>query len=176
MNRDRRIVIVGFMGCGKTSAAKHLARLLACSMVDLDSFITDREGRSPAEIIEHDGEDAFRKIETETLREVLADSSARVIALGGGAWTIEANRELVNRHDCVSVWLDTPFKLCWNRITSGNTNRPLAPDRSSAHRLYDSRRKSYEQAQLHVDINQHSKAHNTAATIIKKLEKVFEGT
>ncbi|HVS83366.1 MAG TPA: shikimate kinase [Pyrinomonadaceae bacterium] len=152
--KARRVVIVGFMGCGKTTVAKELARRLACAMIDLDSFITDREGRSPAEIIEQDGEDAFREIEKRAMSEVLENSKARVIALGGGAWTIEANRALVEKHDCLSVWLDAPFELCWERITSSGTIRPLAPNRERAEALYDSRRPTYCLAEIRIDSNE----------------------
>src|SRR6266404_1916235 len=129
---NRRIVILGFMGCGKTTVAKELARQLDCSFVDLDSFITERYRRSPAEIIQKDGEDSFREIETLALRDVLQDKHARIIALGGGTWTIPANRTLIALHDCLSVWLDAPFELCWERINAGETVRPLAPDREAA--------------------------------------------
>jgi len=130
---NRRIVIIGFMGSGKTTVAQALAQRLGCEMIDLDSFITESEGRSPAGIIEEDGESAFREIETRALREVLEKTTHQVIALGGGAWTIAANRALTTAHDCLSVWLDAPFELCWQRIQSGgNTVRPLAPDRESA--------------------------------------------
>ncbi len=121
---NRRIVILGFMGCGKTTVAKELARQLDCSFVDLDSFITERYRRSPAEIIQKDGEDSFREIETLALRDVLQDKHARIIALGGGTWTIPANRTLIALHDCLSVWLDAPFELCWERINAGETVRP----------------------------------------------------
>ena len=152
MKKDRRIVIVGFMGCGKTTVAQALARQLGCDSIDLDSFISEREGRSPAEIIEQDGEPAFRTIETRAVHDVLGQNHPRVIALGGGAWTIEANRALVAQHDCLSVWLDAPFELCWERIiSSANTIRPMAPDRESAQKLYEARRESYELAQLRVD-------------------------
>src|SRR5712692_9279206 len=113
---ERRIVIVGFMGCGKTTVAEELARRLGCGMIDLDSFIAEREGCSPAEIIKEDAEPAFRAIETRALRHILENNSARVLALGGGAWTIESNRKLVAQAGCLSVWLDTPFELCWQRI------------------------------------------------------------
>ena len=79
------IVIVGFMGSGKTTVGNELARRLACRAVDLDSWITERERRSPTEIIEQDGETAFRRIETEALLEVLREafgSSATVVAVG----------------------------------------------------------------------------------------------
>jgi shikimate kinase len=150
--KDRRIIIVGFMGSGKTTVAKALARRLECDMIDLDSFIEEREGRSPAEIIEQDGEVAFRPIETRALHEALKRKDARVIALGGGAWTIEANRAMVRKHECLSVWLDAPFELCWQRIiSSANTIRPMAPDRESAQLLYESRRPTYELAELRVN-------------------------
>jgi len=149
---NRRIVIVGFMGCGKTTVAEGLARKLGCGSLDLDSFITEREGRSPADIIEQDSEAAFRALETQALRDALEMNDSRVIALGGGAWTIETNRTLVAEHDCLSVWLDAPFELCWERIiSSASTIRPMAPDRESARILYEARRSNYELAQLRVD-------------------------
>jgi shikimate kinase len=151
MNKDRRIVIVGFMGCGKTTVAEALARQLGCGMIDLDSFIAEREGRAPAEIIEQDSEATFREVETRALRDALENNDARVIALGGGAWTIEANRNLVAEHDCLSIWLDAPFELCWDRIIStANTIRPMAPDRERAQKLFQVRRDSYELAQLRL--------------------------
>ena len=147
---DSRIVIVGFMGCGKTTVAKALAERVGCAMVDLDSFITDREGRSPAEIIAQDSEPLFREIETRALKVVLEENAAGVIALGGGAWMVPANRALVAQHDCLSVWLDTPFELCWQRITASGALRPLAPDRETAQSRYDSRRADYALAERRV--------------------------
>jgi shikimate kinase len=140
----QRIVIVGFMGSGKTTVAGALARQLDCRMTDLDSFIAERKGRSPAEIIQQSGEPAFRQIETELLREVLEPKETPVIALGGGTWAVKANRSLVAEHNCLSVWLDAPFELCWERIVSGETVRPLAPDRATAQMLYDKRKTTYQ--------------------------------
>jgi shikimate kinase len=148
---NRRIVIVGFMGCGKTTVARALARQLDCGMTDLDSFIAEREGRSPAEIIEQDGESVFRQIETDALREVLEKKKVRVIALGGGAWTIAANRALITQNNCLSIWLDAPFELCWKRIVSSEPVRPLAQDRESSRKLYDARRASYQHARSRIE-------------------------
>jgi shikimate kinase len=163
---DRRIVIVGFMGCGKTTVAEALAQRLGCAMIDLDSFITEREGRSPAEIIVQDSEPSFREIETQMLKVVLEKNAARVIALGGGAWTIEANRELVAQHDCLSLWLDAPFELCWKRITSSGASRPLAPERQSAEALYDSRRPAYGLAEIRID-SRETKGLDEIVTLLK---------
>lgn len=151
---NRRIVILGFMACGKTTVAKELARQLECDFVDLDSFITERHGRSPAEIIPEDGEDQFREIETLALRDVLQQNDARVIALGGGTWTIAANRTLVALHDCATVWLDAPFDLCWQRISEGKeTVRPLAPDHANALHRYETRRADYALAEHRIVIS-----------------------
>ncbi len=124
----RRIVILGFMACGKTTVGEELARQLNCGFVDLDSFISSREGRSPAEIITQDGQAAFRELETLALRDVLQDRQAHVIALGGGTWLKAANRTMVALFDCITVWLDTPFEICWERISNSATVRPLAPN------------------------------------------------
>ena len=168
--KNRRIVIVGFMGSGKTTVATALARQLGCNSIDLDSLITKREGRSPAEVIEQDGEAVFRKIETRALRDVLESSDTRVIALGGGAWTIEANRALVAKHDCQSVWLDAPFELCWERILSStNTIRPMAPNRESALKLFQFRRHSYELAQLRLAMSKTVAPDETVAALATSL-------
>jgi shikimate kinase len=150
----KRIVILGFMACGKTTVAKELARQLDCAFIDLDSFITDRHGRSPAEIIQRDGEESFRELETLALRDVLQNTDARVIALGGGTWTIPANRTLIALHDCLSVWLDAPFELCWKRIKDAQTVRPLAPDRDAALARFESRRADYATAEKPIAIDE----------------------
>ena len=163
---NRRIVIVGFMGSGKTTVAEALARQLGCQAIDLDSFIAERAGRSPAEIIAQDGEPAFRQIETDALLEVLEKKEVRVIALGGGAWTIAANRALVAKHDCLSVWLDAPFELCWKRIISGKPVRPLAPDRATAARFHDDRRAIYELSERHLKVSSEDSARSLADEIL----------
>jgi len=150
---NRRIVILGFMGCGKTTVATELARQLECSFIDLDSFITESQGRSPAEIIEQDGEAAFRQIESLALTEVLKDRDVHVIALGGGTWSIPANRTLIALYDCLTIWLDAPFEACWQRIIeSSKTVRPLAPDRATAFARFASRRDDYALAERTIPI------------------------
>ena len=168
--KNRRIIIVGFMGSGKTTVAAALAHKLGCDSMDLDSFITEREGRSPAKIIEQEGEVVFREIETRALRDALESNDARVIALGGGAWTIEANRALVAEHNCVSIWLDAPFELCWERIiSSAKTIRPMAPDRESAQNLFQVRRDSYELAQLRLIMSKTMAPGETVAELAASL-------
>lgn len=148
------IVITGFMGCGKTRVARELARRLEVVMVDLDNEITARVGRSPAQLIVEDGEPAFRAIETETLRQALQTGEARVIALGGGAWIQEANRQLVDQYKCLSIWLDVPFEMCWTRIEASQEDRPLGRTRDQAFALFHQRRPVYELATFHVPVRE----------------------
>lgn len=150
--KDRRIVIVGFMGCGKTVVAPELARLLGKSFVDLDAQIEQLARRGPARIISEDGEQAFREKETTTLRELLGSDERAVVALGGGAWTIAVNRELIRAFEAVVVWLDAPFDLCWERIEKEADSRPLAPSRKAAEKLFSERRPLYRLADIHVAV------------------------
>lgn len=154
------------MACGKTTVANEVARQLNCHCVDLDSFITERERRSPAEIIPTDGEEAFRELETLALRDVLQDKDAQVIALGGGTWNTPANRTLIALYDCETVWLDAPFDLCWKRIQSGETVRPLAPDRDTARNRFETRRKDYQLAEKCISVDGDLSATDVAREIL----------
>jgi shikimate kinase len=165
----RRIVIVGFMGCGKTTIGAALARQLDQKFVDLDSYITEREHRSPAEIIQADSEAAFREIETLALRDVLTDARAGVIALGGGAWTVPANRTLVTLQHCLSIWLDAPFELCWRRIAAADTVRPMAPDRATAAARFQDRSGNYASAERRISIKESDSAETIVAEILRQL-------
>ena len=165
----QRIIITGFMGAGKTTVARELAEHLDCLFVDLDQFITEREKRTVPAIIDEDGLTQFRAIETNALRDVLKNSSLRIIALGGGAWTIEGNRQLISKHNIFTVWLDAPFKLCWRRIASEDNSRPLARDREEAQQLFLKRRAVYEIAALRVEIDEAKSAAAVVAEILDAL-------
>ena len=171
MNSTARcIVITGFMGAGKTTAARALAARLGESALDLDQFIADREGRGPQIIINEEGEARFREIETAALRDALAGGAQRAVALGGGAWTIAENRALITAHDCLTVWLDAPFELCWRRIEAAGDARPLARDREQARDIYRRRRGLYELAALRLEINEGMDADEIASIIIRAIQ------
>jgi len=140
------------MGSGKTRLARELARRLNLEMVDLDDRVTRREGRSPAQLIVDEGEDAFRSIESDVLRELLDTDGTDVIALGGGAWIVEANRQLIDEYGCLSIWLDTPFEVCWARIETSGDDRPLGRTRDEAKTRYDQRKPIYQLAKIHVEV------------------------
>ena len=174
MSVSHPIIVTGFMGSGKTTVARALSRVLRGEVIDLDRFITERTGRSPKEIIDEDGEPAFRAVETRLLSEVLTSGAARVIALGGGAWTRPENRALIAQHQGRVVWLDAPFEVCWQRIAASGSERPLARDREQAKTLYQSRRPIYQLAALHVETNDALSDEETASRIAWALAQPFE--
>ena len=167
MNTGRRILLTGFMGAGKTTVARALARLVGASSVSLDELITADEGRAPQALFDEEGEDYFRRAETRALRRALEGDGARVIDTGGGAWTLAHNRALAAEHDCLSVWLDAPFDLCWGRVAreTGAAARPLARDRARAAELYERRRAAYRLAALRVLVTPERDAQAVAAEI-----------
>jgi shikimate kinase len=163
------IVITGFMGCGKSKVAQELARRRNVTMVDLDERITTTVGRSPAQLITEDGEAAFREIESNALRDLLQAGEAGVIALGGGAWIEKANRDLIDQFSCTSIWLDTPFAICWERIATSEEDRPLGRTRDQAQTLYQLRRPIYQLASIHIQMSDEE----TLDSIITRIESVL---
>lgn len=164
-----RIILTGFMGAGKTTVAKTLARRLDCRMIDLDEFIAAVTGHSIRALIDEDGVARFREVETRALRDALEDEAARVIALGGGTWTVERNRALLDKHNCLTVWLDAPFDLCWRRIESIKDARPLARDKEKARRLYDERQAIYKLAMFRVEVDEKILEDELASKILTRL-------
>src|SRR5512143_1730792 len=88
------VYLVGFMGAGKTCVGRRLAEMLSCGFIDLDDRIEENAGRSIRDIFARQGEPFFRTLETEELDQVSA-LSGQVVALGGGAFCLERNREIV---------------------------------------------------------------------------------
>jgi shikimate kinase len=167
---SQKILIVGFMGTGKSTVARALARKLNCAAVDLDEWITRDENRSPRQIIESDGETAFRILETRALRRVFEEPTLRIIAAGGGAWTMAENRRLVQEQGAFSVWLDAPFAQCWERIRADET-RPLARTREAAERLYAERRPIYELADARIVVSPNESAEDVASAIVYRISQ-----
>jgi len=170
MDNEKRIVLTGFMGVGKSTVARHLAVILQTQKIDLDSVIEAGEKQTIAQIIKTVGIMRFRQIETETLRKILTENDARILALGGGAWTIAENRRLIKTQNCTTVWLESSFEHCWRNIKASKRERPLAENKLQTRKLFDERQNFYCLADWHFII----KPDLTSYEIAKKIaEEVF---
>jgi shikimate kinase/3-dehydroquinate synthase len=136
----KALVFIGFMGAGKTSAARAAAGVLGVRAVDADHEIERRLGSTIEEYFSSHGEAAFRAIEEEVVCGLLERSDAPVVSLGGGAVTSERVRALLARHTV--VLLDVDIDTAWRR--AGNKRRPLARDRGRFVALHAERRQLYD--------------------------------
>jgi shikimate kinase/3-dehydroquinate synthase len=133
------LVCIGFMGAGKSTAARSAAAALGIEAVDVDTVIEERLGKPIHEVFAQDGEGVFRAAEQRITLELLSDPSARVLALGGGAVGHASVREALADH--LVVWLDIAPEDAWDRC--GGSSRPLARDREQFGRLYAEREPLY---------------------------------
>ena len=122
------ISLCGFMGSGKSTVGSMLAGRLGWEFIDLDSYIEHKKGMAPGRIIGTEGEEAFRALEAECLRDVVImhqlSGTDLVLALGGGTVTIGSIRELIfNQTTC--VWLKAEMGTILERTGSDSRERPL---------------------------------------------------
>lgn len=137
------IVLCGFMGSGKTSVGKELAKMCGKSFVDTDELIEDEQGISISTIFSRFGEDYFRDKEFEICKKVSKMNNV-IVSTGGGALTFDRNVEAIKENGTV-IFLDVPFEVICERIGNGET-RPLFKNKENAKKLYDERKCKYENA------------------------------
>ncbi len=118
----RSVVLVGLMGCGKTSTGRWLARRLGLEFVDADTEIEWAHRMSISEIFETHGEAYFRAGERRVMARLLSEGP-RVIATGGGAFVSEQTRAAIGAK-ALSVWLKADLDVLWRRVRR-RTHRPL---------------------------------------------------
>lgn len=150
----RALVLVGFMGAGKTTVGGLLAERLGWRFVDLDDRVVAADGRPVARIFAESGEEVFRRLETAALRDLLAEIDAQsgwVVAVGGGAFVEPQNRALLRQAVLPVAWLDAPVEELAERCRSGDPERPLARDPNQFRQLYELRRRRYMEADVRVD-------------------------
>lgn len=128
-----RIYLVGYMGCGKSTIGKKLAKTLGIPFVDLDDHIVQQAGKSIGEIFEQDGEAVFRKTEQQVLHETFELDDA-VIATGGGASAYADNMDKM-RANGVTVYIELPAKALADRLKNAASQRPLIKDKDEAEQL-----------------------------------------
>lgn len=146
-----RIVLVGFMGAGKTTVGRLLARRLGYDFVDLDEEVERLAGRTIPEIFRSEGEAAFRALEAEVTSRL--DDRCRIVIAAGGGWM--ARPELRDRWTAaVRVWLQVSEQNVLERLGSHLETRPLLgrePPQRAIRTFLEGRRASYRLAELRVD-------------------------
>jgi shikimate kinase len=153
VGNHKAVCLVGFMGAGKTSVGRSLARRLGWSFEDLDDRIQARAGRSIPEIFSDLGEGEFRRLENMSLRELLGelDTGPRVVALGGGAFAQPENATLLKSAGIQVIFLDGLAEELFHRCQQEQRERPLLQNAKQFRELYEQRRSSYLMASCRID-------------------------
>lgn len=144
--KEKNIILCGFMGCGKTTVGRLLARETGRKFIDMDSFIEERAGKTVAQIFAQEGEPRFRALEHEAAQ-ALARETGLVVAAGGGALVCRENAECLGRTGVI-VLLDAPLEELKKRLKN-DASRPLLqkPDRDAViEALHRERMPLYRQA------------------------------
>lgn len=156
--RKDNIILTGFMGCGKSSLGVKLSYYLRKPMLDTDKWIEKEQGMRIAALFERYGEEAFRQMETDCLKELLKSTESRIIATGGGLPMREENRLLLKRLGRVYYLKVTPEEV-YQRL-KGDTERPLLQGenpRGKIEELLGKRAPVYEQcADYVVEVSERS--------------------
>jgi shikimate kinase len=153
--RPRKLVcLTGFMGSGKSTAARLLASQLGWLNTDLDKRITEATHLTIPEIFARMGEAEFRRVEHEQLARIVAEAAAtqkpRIVSLGGGTIMQPQNLALLREAAAVLIWLECPVEELLHRCAH-IVDRPLFRDEASFRRLYQERLPTYELADYRVD-------------------------
>ncbi|MBI4682829.1 MAG: 3-dehydroquinate synthase [Nitrospirae bacterium] len=149
-----KIVLTGFMGTGKTSVGKELSGILGYQFVDTDRLVEEKEGKPVSLIFKEKGEDYFRKLEQDTVKEVSMMRNV-VIATGGGVIKNRKNVENLGKNGII-VWLKADPEIILKRVMTEGGKRPLLDVEEpleEINKLLSERIKLYEQADTSVDTN-----------------------
>lgn len=140
---ERPVFLVGFMGAGKTSVARKLARMAGVASVDMDTYIERCEHKRVKDIFDEVGEEGFRAIETQTLYELGMKKDPMVVSCGGGVVLRPENRKALSELGLVVYLLVTAVEAA-SRI-SDVSSRPLFGDLQNAQRVINERLPLYEE-------------------------------
>ena len=169
LERDANLVLVGFMGTGKSAVGRRAARRLGRMLVDMDALIEKRAGRSIPEIFRDSGEPCFRALEREAVRDLAAQRGLVIAAGGGVVLNPENPADLARTGVVVCLWADPDEIL---RRVGGDEHRPLlqAPDRRERiAKLLEQRRPLYEAIPDRVDTTG-----RTADEVTEEVLRIFE--
>ncbi|MES2747344.1 MAG: shikimate kinase [Bacteroidota bacterium] len=120
-----KVILIGYMGSGKSVIAKNLATDLQISVVDLDNLIEKKANSSIETIFSEKGELYFRKIEHELFLDYMQSNESFVMSTGGGTPCYYNHHELLKNEDCISIYLKASVATLYERLLHGKKKRPL---------------------------------------------------
>lgn len=173
-----RIFLTGYMGSGKSTLGRALAKASGMGFVDLDGFIEERTHRTVKEIFESWGEDGFRMMERKLLHEV-AEFDDVVVACGGGTPCFFDNMDFMNSHG-ITVFLDVRMVRLVERLRTARAGRPLIAGKSHDELLnfvlagLEKRLPFYRKAHLRIDggkLEDASQIEETVRELMEMLER-----
>ena len=170
------VCLTGFMGCGKSTVGRALAQRLGWEFVDLDEYVEHKKGRSVKQIFSDEGEEVFRAVEAECIRDVIVMSQVRgrdiVAALGGGTLSIRSVQSVI-LEQTVCIWLRRSLRSCLEEIGGDTSSRPLLS--SGTKELFERRQEDYAKAPFVVDCDGKSYEQITAEAtgIVTELQKLL---
>lgn len=163
------------MGCGKSSVGKILATLLPeCRLIDLDTYIEEKQGKNIPEIFNEYGEAAFRRMEREALEEIFSDKSRprAILSLGGGTVTSEQCRQLIRQHtDCFYLRATTDTLL--DNLEGHSDGRPMLNPAQPAR--FDASTSSATDEEYNVD-NRHSNSLKMSEPVAERVVRLGSPT
>ncbi len=163
------------MGCGKSSVGKILATLLPeCRLIDLDTYIEEKQGKNIPEIFNEYGEAAFRRMEREALEEIFSDKSRprAILSLGGGTVTSEQCRQLIRQHtDCFYLRATTDTLL--DNLEGHSDGRPMLNPVQPAR--FDASTSSATDEEYNVD-NRHSNSLKMSEPVAERVVRLGSPT
>ena len=163
----RKIILLGYMGSGKSTIAGRLSKITNIPYVDLDKSIEERVNLSIKKIFEQRGEIYFRKLEHEIFVELLNSQENMIIGLGGGTPCYANNHELLKGENIISIYLKASVETLFSRLVSNKGKRPIIADKTDeelkefiAQHLFE-RSYYYNQAEYKVSIDGKTKDETT---------------
>jgi shikimate kinase len=171
MTYNKNIALIGLMGAGKTSVGKLLAKNLGYNFIDIDDLIELKEKMKISEIFKIRGENYFRQIETQTIKD-FSKNSNQVISTGGGAPQNPDNLKTL-KSSCFVVYLYAPVTVLYERLLNEIDNRPMLHTenpKQKLHELLEKREPYYLKADIKVDT-----ANKTPGEVVSDIIACFSG-
>lgn len=125
-----KIILIGYMGSGKSTIAKLLSKSINYEFLDLDEIIEKEQNASVSRIFEQKGEVFFRKLEHQVLKRILLLENNMILSLGGGTPCFANNQELLNQEGITTIYLKTSIDKLYERLRTQKANRPLIASKS----------------------------------------------